>query len=139
MTAQIVGWIREPRVINALQIIGYAIAAVLGFLAAVGGIPAIVTGTVGPVVAVAVGAILALGGVIGAVAVCTGMWWLERIGLLIGGLGYVLLLFVTLWFTFNGRPTTSTIWLIVLLEAQAIIAHAVRYRRIDWAYLDPTR
>jgi hypothetical protein len=139
MTQELVNWIREPRVINAVQIIAYALAAGFGFLAALGGIPIILNGTVGSVIAVGVGALLVIGGAVGAVAVCVGFWGLERIGLLVSGLGYVLMLFVTAWFAFTGRASTSTIWLIVGLEIHAICACIIRFRRIDWAYLDPTR
>jgi hypothetical protein len=139
MSDRVSSWIREPRIINAVQLLAYSIAGVAGLLAALGGIPTIVTGTIGPVMAVAVGTILVIGGALGAFSVIVGYWWLERVALLLSGLGYTLLLFVTVWFAVVRTPVTSTIWLIVALEVQAIGAHVVRFRRIDWAYLDPTR
>lgn len=140
MTQHIFHWIRQPRVINGVQIVAYMVASVAGLLAALGGIPAIVTGTIGPIMAVAVGAMLFLGGYLGVQSVVCGAWWLERIALWTTGVGYGILLFATLWFAlFGGRSITATIWLIVILEVQAICANIVRYRRIDWAYLDPTR
>jgi hypothetical protein len=132
-------WVREPAFINALQILGYAIAATAGLLAAMGGLPTIVTGQIGPTLAVIVGIILVIGGLTGAWSVITGMWWLERAALWITGVGYVTLLVPTLFFAFTRTTTTSTIWLIVALEVAAIIDNAKRYRRIDWAYLNPAR
>jgi hypothetical protein len=138
MTTQLYRWVREPRVINAVQIIAFSLAAGTGLLAALGGIPNLLTGTIGAVLSVAIGTILVIGGSIGAFAVIVGFWWMERIALLITGLSYALLLFVTLWFAFT-RSSSSTIWLIVQLEILAICDNIKRYRRIDWAYLDPTR
>lgn len=131
--------VREPAFINALQIIGYAIAATAGLLAALGGLPSIVTGQIGPTLAVTVGAVLVVGGLVGAWAVISGAWWLERLALWVTGIGYVALAVPTLFFAFTPGRANSTIWLIVALEAAAIIDNMKRYRRIDWAYLDPAR
>ena len=131
--------VREPAFINALQIAGYAIAATAGLLASLGGLPNIVTGQIGAVLSVSVGAALVLGGFIGAWAVISGTWWLERVALWITGVGYVALLVPTLFYAATGRASTSTIWLIVALEVAAIIDNMKRYRRIDWAYLNPAK
>jgi hypothetical protein len=132
-------FVREPAFINSLQIVGYAIAATAGMLASLGGLPNIINGQIGPVLSVIVGAILVLGGFVGAWAVISGQWGLERIALWITGLGYMALFVPTLFFAFTPGRTTSTIWLIVALEAAAIIDNMKRYRRIDWAYLDPAK
>jgi hypothetical protein len=129
---------REPAVINAAQIVGNLLAAFCGIMAMAGGFPTIVTGQIGPVLSVWVGAVLAAGGILGAVTVAMGVWWLERVALLITGLGWVLLLPATLSFAMAGR-STGGIWLVAALLVAAIADVFKRYRRIDWAYLDPTR
>lgn len=130
--------IREPRAINIAQFLAYTITAATGVLAALGGVPQVINGTIGPVLAVIVGTLLAFGGTVGAFAVATGHWWLERIALMITGLGWVTLLPAVLFFAFTpGR--SSSIWLIVALLIVAIADTFKRYKRIDWAYLDPTR
>lgn len=138
MVRKIRRWLREPAAINAAQVIAYVMAGAAGLLAASGGIPNILTLTIGPVLSVAVGAVLVVGGIIGAAAVLTGHWWLERVALLITGLGWVLLLPASLFFAFSGRGT-SAIWLVVALVITALSDVFKRYKRIDWAYLDPAR
>lgn len=128
----------EPSIINAAQIVGNITAASCGVLAALGGLPNIITGTIGPVLAVGVGAILLIGGLMGAVTVVLGMWWLERVALLITGLGWVLMLPACVTYAYSGRGT-SAIWLVIALILTAISDVFKRYRRIDWAYLDPMR
>jgi hypothetical protein len=135
---QLLRLLREPTGINMAQLLAYIMAGAAGLLAAVGGAPTFVQGTIGPVLSVAVGSVLALGGIIGAVAIIFGHWWLERIALLITGLGWVLLLPAALFFAFSGR-STSGIWLVVALVIVALSDCFKRYKRIDWAYLDPTK
>lgn len=129
---------REPAVINAAQVITNFAAATSGMLAAMGASPNVITGQIGPLLALGVGSILVLGGLLGAITVLLGMWWLERVALLIMGLGWVMLLPATLTFALQGRGT-GTIWIIVALIFAAIGDIFKRYRRIDWAYLDPTK
>ena len=128
---------REPRVINGAQVIANLCAAGSGALSALGGLPTIVTGQIGPVLAVWVGIVLVVGGLLGAFTVLVGAWWLERVALLITGLGWVMLLPASLSFALTGR--SSAIWLIVALIVAALADVFKRYRRIDWAYLDPMR
>jgi hypothetical protein len=54
------------------------------------------------------------------------------------GLGWVLLLPAALFFALAGRGS-SGIWLVVALVITALSDVFKRYRRIDWAYLDPAR
>lgn len=130
--------LHEPAAINAAQFLANVAAAASGLLAMLGGMPNLLTAQIGPVMAVAVGSILLVGGGLGATAVATGTWWLERISLLIVAVGWVSLMPATL--AFASRPqSTGTIWLIVALLAVALSDIFKRYRRIDWAYLDPTR
>jgi hypothetical protein len=137
------GWklhhiVHEPAAINAAQFLANVAAAGSGLLAMLGGIPNVLTAQIGPVLAVLVGSILLVGGALGAVSVLTGAWWLERISLLIVAVGWVSLLPAAV--SFATRPqSTGTIWLIVALLAVALSDIFKRYRRIDWAYLDPTR
>lgn len=128
---------REPAVINAAQVIGNLLAALCGGMAMAGGFPTIVTGTIGPILAVGVGGVLLVGGLLGAITVLLGMWWLERVALLIVGLGWFLLLPAAL--TYANQSRNGQIWLVVALLVAALCDVFKRYRRIDWAYLDPTR
>ena len=135
---KITSYFHEPAFINLLQTIGYLVAVGCGFLAAMGGIPNIITFQLGNFLAVTVGTMLVVGGVTGALAVYMGIWALERIVIWLLSLGYVALLIPT--FAYAVTPgRASTLWLIVGLELQAIIAMMSRYRRIDWAYLDPAK
>jgi hypothetical protein len=128
---------REPAVINAAQVATNVAAAGAGLLAAVGGSPTLITGQIGPVLSVGVGGVLLLGGILGTVTVLLGNWWLERVALLVVGLGWVLLLPASLAFALSGR--SSGVWLVVALIFAALGDVFKRYRRIDWAYLDPAR
>lgn len=130
--------IRDPVGLNAAQIIGNTAAAAAGLLSAIGGLPTLVTGTIGPVLAVGVGGLLVVGGALGTVTVLLGVWWLERVALLIMGLGWFLLLPATFTAILSGR-TTSAVWLVVALIATALADVFKRYKRIQWAYLDPAR
>lgn len=130
--------ISEPRGINVAQIILYAVAALCGLAAAVGALePVFMTSSVGPPLIIAVGSILTAGGITGSFAVIAGMWWLERIALIVTGLGWFLLLPAALFFAATSEK--SAIWLVVGLVVVVLCDAYKRYRRIDWAYLDPTR
>jgi hypothetical protein len=135
--SQIETLFREPAVINGAQVATNIAAAAAGLLAALGGSPTLITGQIGPVLSVAVGGVLLLGGTLGAVTVLIGNWWLERVALLVVGLGWVLLLPASLGFAMSGR--SSGVWLVVALIFAALGDVFKRYRRIDWAYLDPAR
>lgn len=126
---------REPAVINGAQIIGNLAAAFTGALAAIGGVPVLITGTIGPVLAVGVGSVLFIGGTLGAITVLTGTWWLERVALLIMGLGWLLLLPACM----AAVMRNSAVWLVVALILTALGDVVKRYKRIEWAYLDPAR
>jgi len=135
---QAIKMIREPRAINVAQVIAYAIAAGSGVMAVLGvANPTFMASTIGPKMIMAVGIVLAAGGVTGAVSVITGLWWLERIALIITGTGWAMLLPAAVFFSLTGR--SPAIWLIVALIVTALCDVFKRYRRIDWAYLDPTR
>lgn len=130
--------ISEPRGINTAQLILYAIAAAAGIAATLGGIaPTFTSTTVGPWIIVAVGFILATGGTIGATSVIFGMWWLECVALIIVGVGWLMLVPAAVYFAFTTH--NSAIWLVIALLGGVLCDVYKRYRRIDWAYLDPTR
>jgi hypothetical protein len=131
-------WLREPAAINMAQLIAYIMAGSAGLLAAIGSAPTFVTGSIGPVLSVGVGSILVIGSVMGAIALIFGHWWLERIGLLVIGLGWVLLLPACLFFVLGPRSSPG-IWLVIALVITALSDIYKRYSRIQWAYLDPTR
>ena len=131
----IVGHLAEPRWITGLQMLSYLLAGAAGALVIVGALPFLFWGVLPPWGAFLVGLVLAIGGAIGIASCLRGVWWLERIALQMVGLGWVLLvpsvLSVHLW------PLVKAF--ILLLLAIAVIDCAKRYRRIDWAYLYPTK
>jgi hypothetical protein len=130
--------ISEPRGINVAQVILYGIAAVAGFAATLGALtPTFTSSTVGPWIIVTVGCFLAAGGTTGVVAVIAGMWWLECVSLILTGVGWAMLLPPALYFAFTTH--NSAIWLVIALLGGVLCDAYKRYRRIDWAYLDPTR
>lgn len=128
---------REPRAISGAQVITNFMAAAAGALAALGAGPMFLTGQVGPLLSVIVGSILVIGGVTGGVTVLFGNWWLERVALLITGLGWTLLLPACLSYAMT--PRGYGIWLVVALIFAALGDIVKRYLRIQWAYLDPRR
>lgn len=131
-------WIREPSAINTAQMLIYIIAAGAGLMAALGVVsPAFMTSTIGPVVIATVGYTLTVAGITGAIAVLRGLWWLECIALMVMGLGWVMLLPPAVYYAFTTH--TSAIWLIVALVVTALLSAFIRFRRIDWAYLDPSK
>jgi hypothetical protein len=129
--------VHEPAAINAAQVLAYVTAGAAGLLAALGGVPTLLTGTIGPIMSVFVGGVLVVGGAVGAFAVLAGHWWLERVALLILALGWVMVLPASLAFALSGR--SSAVWLVVALVIMTLSDIFKRFRRIDWAYLDPTK
>ena len=130
--------ISEPRAINIAQFILYSIAAVAGFAAVIGSLnPAFTSSTIGQHVIIGAGAFLLAGGLTGAVAIGVGMWWLECVALIILGTSWLMLIPFALYFAFTTH--NSGIWLVIALLSTAVLSLFIRYRRIDWAYLDPTR
>lgn len=73
--------IREPRVQRACYAIIYALICFAG-LSALTDPPSSIQGEIGPLLTVAWGAFLSVGGVAGAVSIWPGLWWLERIGII---------------------------------------------------------
>lgn len=129
--------LEEPSAITGAQVVTSIVTAAAGALTLSGSIPLLVQGTVGPVLGLVIGTLLTVGGVLGSVATLSGAWWLERIGLLISGLGWTLLLPATVTFALGGG--TPIRWLIFIMLITCLGDIFKRYRRIDWAYLDPTR
>lgn len=128
------GRLEEPQVVTAVQILTFLVASAAGVVAVAGGFPYSLTHAIGAL-AFAVGAILLLGGLLGAVSCWKGVWWLERIALLLCGLGWVM--FVPALFYVPLRLELRTFF--ILLVCTVIFDIIKRYRRIDWAYLDPTK
>ncbi|QGH74508.1 membrane protein [Arthrobacter phage Kuleana] len=124
----------EPAAITALQIGSHFLAACAGALVILGAFPYLFSG-ISPAVAFCVGLVLMAGGVLGVGACYRGVWWVERVALVLVGLGWLLLV-----------PSVVAVDLHVMFKAFIFIMLAValfdvgkRYRRIDWAYLDPTK
>jgi len=131
-------FIREPWFINLLQVIGYGLGVGCGLLAALGGLSNLITFQLGTFLAITVGLLLVLAGALGSFSLVKGYWGLEQVALWGFGLGYAALLIPTFAYAvIPGR--SSTLWLIVAPEVQAILATMIRYRHVDWAYLDPAK
>jgi len=131
-------WIKQPWVINAAQILQYIVGVLAGLMAVTGtASPQFMTSTIGPTIISIVGSVLMVGCGTGAYAVVRGYWWLERIALWITGIGFTALLPAAIFYSLRGR--TSAIWLVLILVIWAICDCFKRYRRIDWAYLDPAK
>lgn len=128
-------WFREPWVINAAQCGVYAMVFIGGMLTALGGLPNLVTGTIGQTMAVMVGVVLAIGGTVGVSAVIAGHWWIERIALLIVAIGWFALLPATFFYV----QRNTSVWLVITLIVGSLLSIYIRYRRIDWAYLNPAK
>lgn len=124
----------EPAAITALQICSHLLAAFAGGMAIVGAFPYLLRG-LPPVMTFGVGLILAAGGLGGAWACLRGVWWVERIALMLVGLGWLLIVPSVVWLRLPGLVKLF----ILLLLAVAVFDVCKRYRRIDWAYLDPTK
>jgi hypothetical protein len=129
---------REPKAISGAQVITNFAAAIAGALAAIGAGPAFLAGQVGTMLSFVVGIILVIGGVVGGITVLFGNWWLERVALMVTGLGWALLLPAAISFAMSGRGGGG-IWLVVALITAALGDIVKRYLRIQWAYLDPRR
>ncbi|QOI67666.1 membrane protein [Arthrobacter phage Orcanus] len=133
--SMIMGRIAEPSAITALQILSHFTAASAGGLVIMGAFPYLFRGIISPVMAFGVGLILAVGGAIGVASCWRGVWWLERVALMLVGLGWVLLVPSVLAIHLTGLVKSF----LLLMLAVAVFDVAKRYRRIDWAYLDPTK
>lgn len=125
----------EPAAITALQVLSHLAAASAGALVCVGAFPFLFRGVLPPIMAFGVGVVLFVGGAIGVVSCWRGVWWLERVALLLVGLGWLLL--VPSVFAIHVSPLVKCFLLLML--AISIFDVGKRYRRIDWAYLDPTK
>jgi hypothetical protein len=126
---------REPQAITVAQVATNCAAAAAGLLAAIGAGPQFLTGQVGPVLSVVVGGTLVFGGILGSITVLFGNWWLERVGLLILGLGWAMLLPACI----GAVGRSPGIWLVIALIFAALGDVYKRYQRIQWAYLDPAK
>lgn len=127
--------LEEPAVLTLAQILTYAVAVAAGSLL-VGLVPPMLSGVIGAEITASVGGLLAAGGVVGALSCYWGVWWLERIALYLVGLGWVLLspaVIGSSLLSLHGK------WLVILLLVLAVFDTFKRYRRIDWAYLDPAK
>ncbi|WPM94346.1 membrane protein [Arthrobacter phage Cupello] len=131
----IVGRLAEPRWITGLQIVSYLAAGAAGALVVFAAFPFLFMGILSPWLAVSVGLVLWVGGAIGVASCLRGVWWLERVALLLVGLGWLLLTPSVI--AAGIHPLVR--WFILLLIVVAVVDCAKRYRRIDWAYLDPTK
>lgn len=73
--------IAEPRVIRVVQLIVYSTLAALGTMYLTN-LPRTFEGILGDVVAIVFGALIAGGGLAGAIAILPGWWGLERLGII---------------------------------------------------------
>lgn len=78
--------IQEPRAVNALQCLIYLVTLTVGVIAFVAP-PSSIQGAVGLGLTATWSAFLMLGGLLGAVTVLPGVWWLERVAIVACGTG----------------------------------------------------
>lgn len=131
-------WVHEPWAINAAQIVQYCAAVFAGIMAVIGtSIPQFLSNTLGPLLITTVGSLFIIGGVVGTFAVIRGNWGLERLALWVTGFAFGGLLPAALYYSFTGK--NPAIWIVLILVIWAICDVFKRYRRIDWAYLDPAK
>lgn len=131
-------WVHEPWAINAAQIAQFFLAMFFGFMAVIGtATPQFLYTTIGPVLIAIVGVLWFIGGAVGTYAVARGHWGLERIALWIVGIAFAMLLPAATYYAFTGK--SPAIWIVLGLVVWALLDIFKRYRRIDWAYLDPAK
>jgi hypothetical protein len=99
------------------------------------GSPLLLEGELGAWLTAGVASMLVIGGTVGAIACWRGVWWLERVTLMLCGLGWGLLYPSMIY----GDLHPLVRLLILTMLALAIFDVVKRYRRIDWAYLDPSK
>lgn len=136
--SRLFSWVHEPWAINAAQIFQFALSMFFGFMAAMGAAtPQFIANTIGRGLITTVGVLWIIGGALGTYAVARGLWGVERIALWITGLAFVMLLPAATYYSFTGK--SPAIWIVLGLIMWAILDIFKRYRRIDWAYLDPAK
>jgi hypothetical protein len=138
MIRRVFAWVREPWAINAAQIAQFTLAMFFGFMAVLGtATPTFISSTIGPKLIAAVGILWIIGGAVGTYSVARGNWGWERVALWITGIAFVMLLPAATYYSFRGK--NPAIWIVLGLVVWALLDIFKRYRRIDWAYLDPTK
>lgn len=126
--------LEEPQAMTAVQILTFLAASAAGVTVVFGGFPYFLEEAIGPL-ALGVASILIVGGLVGAFSCLRGIWWLERIALLLVGLGWFLFI-PSLMYVPLRMPLKV---FMIILVCIALFDIFKRYRRIDWAYLDPTK
>jgi hypothetical protein len=136
--SRLFSWVHEPWAINAAQIFQFALSILFGFMAAMGAAtPQFIANTITRPLIIAVGVLWIIGGALGAYAVARGKWGWERVALWITGLAFFMLLPAAVYYSFTGK--SPAIWIVLGLIVWALLDIFKRYRRIDWAYLDPAK
>ena len=136
--SKLFAWVHEPWAINAAQIFQYCAGMFAGFMAVLGtATPQFLAGSLQPWLIATVGCLFILGGAVGTFAVAKGNWGLERISLWIVGVAFFALLPAASYISFTGR--SPAVWIVLILVLWALCDVFKRYRRIDWAYLDPAK
>ena len=126
--------LKEPRVITAMHLLGYAILATAGALA-LGTPPSSIKAEWGPLLTQRWGGGLLLGGAVGLVATPRGWWWVERAGITLLAIALAMYLSIVVYLHYTGTgnrlPQAG-------VAAYAIISLVIRFLRIRTAALDPT-
>lgn len=131
-------WIKQPWVITAAQILQYTVGAIGGIIAVSGTAnPQFIQTTIGPLLVSVVGSMLTIGCSLGAISAIKGWWHWERIALIIVGVGFFALLPAAIYYALTRH--NPSIWIVLVLVVWAVCDCIKRYRRIDWAYLDPSK
>lgn len=125
--------LREPRAITALTLVAYLILIGVGY-STITAPPASIREELGWVTTLW-GALLLAGGLIGALAVPRGIWWVEKLALLFAATGTAIYFSTVVQLHLeseigNRIPQAGFILL-------GLVALATRYLRIRYAALDP--
>jgi hypothetical protein len=127
--------IAEPRIANILQFFVYLSLLTAGLTAFVDP-PTLTLAILGPALTGMWATFLTFGGLIGAVAVLPGWWWLERVGLIAAGAG--LLIYGVILLSLQSVETGSSNYFPALAIACAFLfAQAMRWNQIRGLQLAP--
>lgn len=122
--------IAEPRVFRLLQFVIY-IALLVAGVGVLINTPDNIQEVLGNFLIYVFGGFVALGAILGAVAVLPGVWWLERVGLLALGTGFLMYIVIVISL---GASVVS-----VIVYVAFVLTFIQRWTEIRGAYLAPRK
>lgn len=124
--------IQEPRFITLFQTAVYLAMAVAGITSLVDP-PPLVSGTLGPALTAWWGWLATLGGISGFIVCPYGIWWMEKVSIMLSGGGFAVYWFVIA--DLNSDYMTEQLMMVTML----ILFFAARYARIRKSAYDPEK